>query len=68
MWSTAKEGSTISKKRKPIKSIKRRELTQEEKYQKEIRELKQKPFEAELDRDILKTLAALPEEKKNKKP
>ncbi|MHA3065096.1 transposase [Lacticaseibacillus saniviri] len=66
--STPKGKPAMSKKRKPIKPIKRRELTQEEKYQKEIRELKQKLFEAELDRDILKTLAALTEEKKNKKP
>ncbi|WP_054778171.1 helix-turn-helix domain-containing protein [Lacticaseibacillus saniviri] len=47
------------KTNKPIKPIKRLEPTQEEKYQQEILELKQKLHKAELDRDILKAYATL---------
>ncbi|WP_461215725.1 transposase [Lacticaseibacillus sp. GG6-2] len=46
-------------KHKKIKSIKRLEPTQEEKYKQEILELKSKLHKAEMDRDILKVLATL---------
>lgn len=56
---THKGGPSAMGKHKRIKPIKRLKPTQEEKYKQEILELKQRLHEAELDRDILKTLAIL---------
>lgn len=59
--SKGRQPSDMAKRKtnKLIKPIKRLEPTQEEKYQQEILELKQKLHKAELDRDILKAYATL---------
>lgn len=51
--------STMSKHKNQGSTKNRLTPTKEERYKQEITELKQKLHEAELDRDILKTLAAI---------